>query len=205
MKIRFLSVSNLLQGGKQKMKKYLIPLFLVMMVLTSALALADDSIAIDEEVPEEDVYEVNERVDRVDFKTVRFGQKMIHNFMEEFGLDEDDSIGDLLHALDARKESHKDDAKAKFGVETDKELREAIHDHRVEKLRVDLGLDESLTDEEVFEVAREVRLDEVYDILGLDSEANEDEYEAALEQWKEDHKLVSRTVKHRAWPFRHLF
>tara|TARA_Y100000310_G_scaffold340693_1_gene437373 strand:- start:6022 stop:6696 length:675 start_codon:yes stop_codon:yes gene_type:complete len=131
--------------------------------------------------------------------------KAINYFMERFGLDENDSIGELLDALDDSVNELEEDAMEHLGVESEEEIREALLEIRVEKLRVLLELDESLTDEEVLEAAQEAKIAEIISTLGLEEDATQEEVNTALEEWKEDNKFLLNTIKPRFGFLRGLF
>jgi hypothetical protein len=190
------------QGGK-KMKKYLIPLFMVFVVLGSAFALAEETVPTEEVVEEFDFEDRPEPKLRT--KTLHLVEDVISIIMDKFGLDENDSIGDLLESISTQEEENKENLRERLGVETDEEIRGAIHDKKVEIMREELELGAEFTDEEVIAAAYDERRAQIYDILGLDSEVSDEEYKIAREEYKEDHKLVQKTIRHRTGPFRNLF
>lgn len=131
--------------------------------------------------------------------------KAINYFMERFGLDENDTIGELLDALDDSVDELEEDAMDHLGVESEEEIKEALLEIRVEKLRELLGLDVSLTDEEVLEAAHEAKISEITSALGLEEDATQEEVNAALEEWKEDNEFLLKTMKPRFSFLRGLF
>jgi len=131
--------------------------------------------------------------------------KAINYFMERFGLDENDSIGELLGALDDSVDELEEDAMDHLGVESEEEIRGALMEIRVEKLRVLLELDESLTDEEVLEAAHEAKISEITSALGLEEDATQEEVNAALGEWKVENKFLLNTIKPRFGFLRGLF
>ncbi|MBT4175132.1 hypothetical protein HOC80_00340 [archaeon] len=131
--------------------------------------------------------------------------KAINYFMERFGLDENDSIGELLDALDDSVADLEEDAMDHLGVESEEEIKGALLEIKVEKLRVLLELDESLTDEEVLEAAHEAKISEITSALGLEEDATQEEVNAALDEWKEDNRFLLNTMKPKFSFFRGLF
>ena len=115
--------------------------------------------------------------------------RMIENYMDEYDLTEENTIGDLLDAIEDRQEEMKDEAKEKFGVETDEELKEAIFEQKIDHLRDTFDLsEEEYTDEEVIDYVREYHRAELIDLLDLEEDASDEEIKEALKEWKEEHK-----------------
>jgi len=163
----------------------IVGLFIALVVFSSMSVMAA------EETSDVAEYEVENNVNPVkSYAKHTLAERLINWFMEKFDLTTEDTIGDLLLAIDDEQEDMKDHAKDKFGVETDEELKEAIKDQRIDHLRDALGLDESYTDEEVLEIAQEQRMDLVKEMLGLSEEATNEEVKEALQEWKEENKVL---------------
>jgi hypothetical protein len=182
------------QEDEKTMKKYLIPLCMVLMVLSSALVLAEDTT---NDVPEDvEVVEVvvEDQENQPRHPTPRIGPnvliQVLDHFMEKYDLDEDASIADLIDALQEDRDDHQEALMEEYGVETEEELREALRAEHVDELREMLGLDDSYSDEEVLDIAREERLAEVLDALGLDEDATPEEIQEAMQEWREENSAL---------------
>ncbi len=190
------------------MKKYLIPMMMVLMVLSSAFVMAEVEV-IDEVVAGDVVTEVTieSPSSEVDARSTnpRMSLKVVTHLMENYGLDETNSIGDLLDALQSDIDDKKDALMDEFGVSTNEELKEAIKEQKIENIRDTLGLDASLSDEEVIEAAKEQRMDLVKDLLGLDETASEEEVAIALEEWRNENSLLFPKIRARLGFFNNLF
>ncbi len=125
--------------------------------------------------------------------------KLINFFMDKFGLEEDDSISSLIDALVDDNEELKEEKMAELGAETEQEFHELLRIMKADKLRELFDLDASYTDEEVFEYAEEAKIEEIKELLGLDEDASQEEVNAALEDWREENKLLIGLGKFKFW------
>ncbi|MAG77981.1 hypothetical protein CL616_01310 [archaeon] len=116
--------------------------------------------------------------------------RLIDHFMERYELTQEDSIGDLIDGIKREMESMKDKAKEHFEVETDEELKQAIKANHIEKLREYLNLDDSYTNQEVLEIAAQERVDLLRELLDLPEDMSDDEVREALQNWKQDNKVL---------------
>ncbi len=158
------------------MKKLLVPLSLVLLVFASAFAMADDGST-------EDVGSEGSG-----FMSHFHGPiERLKLFMENHGLTTENTIGDLLSAMETERDQRLEEQMAEYGVDTVEELQDAKKAEHVEELRVRLGLSEDATDEEVFAAAQEARMDRAREFLGLDESATNEEIQAAMQAWKESH------------------
>jgi len=167
-----LRLSN--HGGN--MKKLLVPLALVLLVFSSALVLAEE--------------ESSEDVDSEGtgfFPHLLGPIKKLQMFMQEHGLTEENTIGELLSAMKTEKENRLEAEMAEYGVDSVEELQDAKKAEHIEALRERLGLDEDASDEEVLAAAKEARLDRMREFLGLSEDASEEEIKEAMKAWSEEH------------------
>jgi len=176
-------------------------MMMVLMVLSSAFVMADDS-TVEVEVDAEVVDHVKPPVPHFN---PGMADKVITHFMEKYELTEEDSIGDLLDAIKDDMEEKKSEIMDDLGVETDEELKEALREERIDNIRETLGLDESLSDEEVLEAAKEERQDLVIELLELDEDATEEEIEEALKEWRKENRVLFQPFKRPMGFFKGLF
>lgn len=116
--------------------------------------------------------------------------KLINFFMEKFGLDENNTIGDLISALVDDNEQLKEERMDELGAETEQELHEALMELKLDRLRDLFSLDASYSDQEVLEYAQEAKIEEVKSLLGLDEDASQEEVNEALQDWREENHLL---------------
>ena len=177
------------------MKKYLIPMMMVLMVLSSAfVVMAEEEATVSVEAEEVVVDEAKVKPFVPHFNPA-MAEKVITHFMEKYDLSEDDSIGDLLDAIQEDMEEKKDNLMEELGVDTDEELKAALKDEHIDHLREVLELDDDLSDEEVLEIAKEEREDLVIELLGLDADASEEEIEEALKEWRKENRVLMQPFR----------
>jgi len=161
---------------EETMKKLFVPLSLVLLVFASAFAMADEGSTED----------VSSEENRIFPHLVGPMQKLQH-FMEEHGLTEDNTISDLLSALETEREVKLQEEMDAYGVDSAEELYAAKKAEHIEGLREQLGLSENATDREVLAAAKEARLDRMRDFLDLSEDASKKDIHAALQTWNEEH------------------
>ena len=172
------------------MKKYLLPLFLVLVVVVSSFAvLADDSTS-DSESSEGTTYAEDHPSET--WHKMNWAEKLIQKLMDLFGLTEDNSIGDLLDAIHGEKQDVTQSEMDRLGVDSLEELQDAIKEQHVDKIREILGLSDDLSDEEVLAIAKEQHRQAVLDLLGLDSDASKEEIQQAMHDWREENQPILR-------------
>lgn len=126
----------------------------------------------------------------------------IEQVMDKYDLSVDDSIGDLIDAIENEIDERKDELMELLGVDSEEELEEALKTQKIEKLRDVLGLDEDLSDKEVLEIAKEARHEKVTELLGLEEEAGKDEVKEAMSEWREENHWLFPKIKQK---FRFMF
>jgi len=177
----------------------IIGLFLALVIMSSMSVMATEETSwevIENQPYGEETDEIIEHVETPQVNPVKeyarytLAERMINWLVEKFDLSTEDSIGELLDALSNEKNDLEEEAMDHFGVETEEELKEAMKETRIETLREALDLDDSYSDEEVLEIAHQERLDLVKELLGLDADASDEEVKLAMEDWKEENKVL---------------
>ncbi|MFH1972111.1 MAG: hypothetical protein ABIJ18_01395 [archaeon] len=206
-----------------KMKKFAFGLFLIAMLVMSTftvMAVSDNAqgqnmnsgedVDVEDESDEEDSNireQVREKVQEnmEEHPGLAYGKysetgRSIVWIMEENGLTEENTIADLLEAINEYKGDLETDAMENYGVETREELKEAIAEEKIEWLREKLGMDESATAEEVMEEAHTQRMDLMKEMLGLEESATDEEVREAMKEWKEENKhLFKQKWRFKFW------
>jgi len=180
----------------EKMKKIWAILLLALVVLSTTGVMAAEETSTEgiEVVVEEET-----RENKFPLHPVKW---VIEQLMDKYELSEDDSIGDLLEAIENEIEDRQEDLMEMLGVETEDELEEALKTQKIERIKEVLDLDEDLSDQEVLEIAKETRQEEVRELLGLDEDASKDEVKEAMDEWKQENHWLLPKLKHR---FRFMF
>tara|TARA_Y100000310_G_scaffold345695_1_gene468431 strand:+ start:13832 stop:14371 length:540 start_codon:yes stop_codon:yes gene_type:complete len=179
---------------------------MLLLVVSSAIALADEGLP-EELIEDFDVVNPTEEY-KPEPKVLKHPfnfEHIINRLMEKFGLNEDNTLGDLIDAIKENRREHKERIMDNLGVDSEEELREALKERNIEKLRDRFELDEDLSDEEVLEAVKAERMDLVKETLGLAEDASKEEVETAWKEWLKDNKVLLPGLNSKLHFFRNFF
>jgi len=171
--------------------KYILSLFLIMLMLSTGIVLAEedtddlfptaeDFVMGNDARPGYGKEVMEQRPPRFSRSRNNFGlpfgqlknDMLIENMMTRFDLTEDNTIGELLDAIDAERENRE-------GLFQNRQIERQVD--WLERAREVHDLDEDMTDEEVKEYIMEQQRERTTERLGLDADATNDEIKEALE------------------------